>query len=36
MIEYRKDRGHIEVYEDGKFLFTADSEQEADEELNQR
>lgn len=35
MIEYRHIKGHVEVYEDGKFLFAADSEKEADEELNQ-
>lgn len=33
MYEYRSVNGHIEVYLDGIFQFSADSQHEADEEL---
>ena len=33
MVEIRKVRGHIQVYFNGTFLFSADSEREAREEL---
>lgn len=34
--EFRRVRGHVEVYsEDGKFLFSADSEQEAEKEIEE-
>lgn len=32
-IKYEKVRGHIEVYKGNKFLFSADTTREADEEL---
>ena len=35
MIEFRKVRGHIEVYVDDMFLFSADTMKEAKEELNE-
>ncbi len=33
MVEIRKVRGHIQVYFNGAFLFSADNEREAREEL---
>ena len=33
MVEIRNIRGHIQVYMNGRFLFSADSEREAREEL---
>ena len=33
MVEIRNIRGHIQVYMNGHFLFSADSEREAREEL---
>ena len=33
MVEIRNVRGHIQVYMNGYFLFSADSEREAREEL---
>ena len=33
MVEIRNVRGHIQVYMNGKFLFSADTEREAREEL---
>lgn len=33
MYEFRHVKGHIEVYLDGKFQFSADTMQEAREEL---
>lgn len=33
MIEFKHVRGHIEVYRDGKFLFSSDTMGEAKEEL---
>ena len=35
MVEIRKVRGHIQVYMNGAFLFSADSEREAREELEE-
>lgn len=34
MYEFRHVKGHIEVYLDGEFQFSADTIQEAREELN--
>ena len=33
MVEIRNVRGHIQVYVNGNFLFSADTEREAREEL---
>jgi len=33
MVEIRNVRGHIQVYVNGSFLFSADTEREAREEL---
>lgn len=33
MIEYRRVKEHIEVYEDGEFLVSADNMREAEEEV---
>lgn len=33
MYEFRQIKGHVEVYLDGEFLFSADTMQEAREEL---
>jgi len=35
MVEIRNVRGHIQVYRNGCFLFSADSEREAREELRE-
>lgn len=35
MVEIVHVRGHVEVYEDGKFLFAADNEKEAEEEIEE-
>lgn len=35
MVEIRNIRGHIQVYMNGSFLFSADSEREAREELRE-
>ena len=35
MVEIRNIRGHIQVYMNGRFLFSADSEREAREELRE-
>jgi hypothetical protein len=32
-MEFRKVRDHIEVYDNNKFLFSADTRQEAEKEL---
>lgn len=32
MLEYKRVMGHIEVYEDDKFIFSADTLKEAEEE----
>jgi len=33
MVEFRNVKGHIEVFKDGKFQFSADNRQEAEKEL---
>lgn len=35
MIEFRHVREHIEVYQDGKFIVSADNLEEAKQELNE-
>ena len=35
MLEFRYVRGHIEVYRQGEFLFSADTMSEAREELEE-
>ena len=34
MTEFRNVKGHVEIFMDGVFLFSADDEEEAEEELN--
>lgn len=36
MYEFRNVRGHIEVYRYGSFLFSADTEKEAREEIRRQ
>ena len=35
MIEINAVRGHVGVYKDGKFWFSADNQREAEEELEE-
>ena len=36
MYDFENVRGHIEVYYNGEFLFTADDYEEAEREINER